>query len=222
MDEAHLAANIAAVKWIYPSYQESGFEIEATIAEIKGFLRRYATAGSPDLRQTQKIGKLQQNLSDQFGRLVMMGRTLKGDVANESDIDELEEWVANTEKEVENTLNESEVFMEVRETMLLTEHEVGEDLSTDPAGIDLVLQVAEAATNTQIGLDETLKTCETLTQVVGDAEEQAEPTIYLDDVSELIMYAEESDLCLAEPDDQLDEDRVMLGGTGQISDSHLS
>ena len=38
----------------------------------------------------------------------MMGRTLK--VANESDIDELEEWVANTKMEVENTLNELELF----------------------------------------------------------------------------------------------------------------
>ena len=58
--------------------------------------------------------------------------------------------------------------MEVREMMLLTEHEVGKDLSMDPAGIDVVLQMAEAATNTQIRLDETLKTCETLTQVVGE------------------------------------------------------
>ena len=96
VDEAHLAVNIAAMKWIYPSYQESGFEIEETIAEIKGFLRRYATARSLYLRQTQKISKLQQNFSDQFGRLVMMGRTLK--VADESDI------------EVENTLNELELF----------------------------------------------------------------------------------------------------------------
>ena len=46
VDEAHLAVNVAAMKWIYPSYQESGFEIEETIAEIKGFLRRYATARS--------------------------------------------------------------------------------------------------------------------------------------------------------------------------------
>ena len=86
----------------------------------------------------------------------------------------------------------------------------------------MLLQVAEAVTNTQIGLDETLKTRETLTQEVGDAEEQAKPTIYLDDVSELIMSAEESDLCFAEPDDQLDEHRVILGGTGQISNSHLN
>ena len=135
-------------------------------------------------------------------------------MANESDLYELEEWVANTEEEVENTLNESEVFMEVRETMLLTEHEAGEDLYMDPAGIDVVLLVAEAATNTQIGL-------ERLTQVVGDKEEQAEPTFYPDDVSELIMSAEESDLCFTEPDDPLDEDRVMLGEKGQISDSHL-
>ena len=152
----------------------------------------------------------------------MMGRSSKGDVADESDFHELEEWVTNTKEEVENTLNESEVFMDVRETMLLTEHEVGKDLSTDPAGIDVMLQVGEVANNTQIGLDETLKTCETLTQVVGDAEEQAEPTFYPDDVSELIMSAEESDLCFAKADDHLDEDSVMLGGTGQISDIHLN
>ena len=217
----HLAANVVAVKQIYPSYQESGFEIETMNAEIKGFLRRYVTVGSLELRQTQKIGKLQQNLKDQFGCLVMTGRTLKSDVADERDFDELDEWAANKEEEVENTLNESEVFMEIREMMLLTEHEAGEDLFTDPAGIDVMLQVAEAATNTQIGVEETLKTYKTLTQVVEDAEEQAEPTFYPDDVSDLIMSAEESALCFVEPDDHLDEDRVMLGGTGQISDSHL-
>ena len=102
--------------------------------------------------------------------------------------------------------------MDVRETMLATEHEAGEDLSTGPSGSDVVLQVTEATTNTLTGLDEILETCETLTQVVGDAEERAEPTFYPDDVPELIMSVEESDLRFAKLDDCLDEDRVTLGG----------
>ena len=90
-------------------------------------------------------------------------------MADKSNFDELEEWITDIVEEVKNTLNEREVFMEVRETMPLTEHEAGENLVTDPAGFDVVLQVAEAATSltsTQTGLDRTVKAYETLTQGV--------------------------------------------------------
>jgi hypothetical protein len=177
VDEARLAENVAAVKPICPSYQESGFEVEAMIEEIRGFLRRYAAAGSLDLRQTRQLGRLHQDLKDQFCRLENTWETMRGDVTDGNDFDELEEWVANTEEEVKNTLLDSEVFMEVRETMLSPEHLAGEDLATGPAGSDVVLQVTEATTNTLTGLDKILETCETLTQVVGDAEEQAEPSV---------------------------------------------
>ena len=68
-------------------------------------------------------------------------------MAAKSNFDELEEWITDIVEEVKNTLNEREVFMEVRETMPLTEHEAGKNLVTDPAGFDVVLQVAKAATS---------------------------------------------------------------------------
>jgi hypothetical protein len=69
VDEARLAENVAAVNRIRPSYEESGFDVEAMIGEIRGFFRRYAAAGSLDLRQTRQLGRLQQNLKNQFCRL---------------------------------------------------------------------------------------------------------------------------------------------------------
>ena len=53
----------------------------------------------------------------------------------------------NAREKVETTPNESEVFTEVEETRLLAEHEAGVDLQGDPAGTDVVLQGAEAATS---------------------------------------------------------------------------
>jgi hypothetical protein len=97
--------------------------------------------------------------------------------------------------------------MEVRETS--TNHVAGGDLATGPAGPDIVLQVTEATTDSLTRLDETSETCRTLTQVVGDTEEQAEPMFYPDDVPELILS---SDLRFAGPDDRLDKDRVTLRG----------
>ena len=64
VDEAHPAVNVAAVKRTYLSYQESGFEIEAMITEIKGFLCGFAADGSLDSWQTQKISNLQLNLKE--------------------------------------------------------------------------------------------------------------------------------------------------------------
>ena len=69
VDEARLAENVAAVDRIFPSYEELGSDVEARIGEIRGFLHRYAAVGSLDLRQTQQLGRLQQNLQDKFCRL---------------------------------------------------------------------------------------------------------------------------------------------------------
>ena len=63
--------------------------------------------------------------------------------------------------------------------------------------------MVEAGTNTQTGLNNMGETDETLTQNVEDAEELAELTHHPDDVSEIFMSAEESDLCFKEPDDHL-------------------
>ena len=99
---------------------------------------------------------------------------------------------------MKNTLNETKVFMKVRELMHLTEHKAGENMVTDPAWFEIRFQMVEAGTNTQTGLN-----IETLTQNVGDTEELAELTLHPDDVSEIFMSAEESDLCFKEPDDHL-------------------
>jgi hypothetical protein len=130
---------------------------------------------------------------------------MRGDETDGSDFDE---WVVRTEEEVKNALIDSEIFVEVRETS--TNHVAGGDLATGPAGPDVILQVTEATTDTLTSLDETLETCRTLTQVGGDAEEQAEPMFYPDDVPELILSVEASDLRFARPDDRLDEDRETL------------
>jgi hypothetical protein len=55
VDEAHPAENVAAVDRICPSYEESEFDVEAMIGEIRGFLQRYAAARSLDLRKTQVL-----------------------------------------------------------------------------------------------------------------------------------------------------------------------
>ena len=67
--------------------------------------------------------------------------------------------------------------------------------------------MVEAGTNTQTGLNNMGETDETLTQNVGDVEELAELTLHPDDVSEIFMSAEESDLCFKEPDDHLGRTR---------------
>ena len=73
MDEAHLAENVVAVKRICPSYQKSGFEIEAMIEEIHGFLLRNVAAKSLDLRQTRQLERLQQDALDKAGEDMSTG-----------------------------------------------------------------------------------------------------------------------------------------------------
>ena len=50
---------------------------------------------------------------------------------------------------------------------------------------------------------------------MGDTEERAELMFHPEDVCEIVMSAEESDLYFAKPDDLLGEDRVMLGEQGK-------
>lgn len=110
------------------------------------------------------------------------------------DFTESKEQIRDTSEEVKTTPNELEVFMEVRETMLLDEHEASENPHGDPAGTGVGLQGVEAATSTQIRLKHTLEICKTLNKVVVDAAEQTEPTFYPDDVSQLVMSMEGSNL----------------------------
>ena len=121
---------------------------------------------------------MQQNLTDQISRLVSTNeawRTWRGS-GTDDNFEKLEEWVANIEEVVKNTLNETKVFMKVRELMHLTEHKAGENMVTDPAWFEIRFQMVE---------------------------ELAELTLHPDDVSEIFMSAEESDLCFKEPDDHL-------------------
>jgi hypothetical protein len=90
VDEARLAENVAAVDRIFPSYEELGSDVEARIGEIRGFLHRYAAAGSLDLRQIQQLGRLQQNLKDKFCRLEGTWTTMRG---NGTDGSNFYEWV---------------------------------------------------------------------------------------------------------------------------------
>ena len=71
------------------------------------------------------------------------------------DFTESKEQIRDTSEEVKTTPNELEVFMEVRETMLLDEHEASENPHGDPAGTGVGLQGVEAATSTQIRLKQT-------------------------------------------------------------------
>ena len=76
-------------------------------------------------------------------------------------------------------------------------------------------EAATSQTSTQTGLDGTVKAYETLTQGFGDTEEWAELMFHPEDVSEIVMSAEESYLYFAKPDDLLGEERVMLGEQGK-------
>ena len=138
--------------------------------------------------------------------------------------EEMNGWVANAKERVRDTLLDSEVFVDMRETKFLIEHEASLDLSAGPAGFDAVLQGREAAGCTRTGLDELLETSGALTQVLGDAEDRTIPITPPDDVSELIMSVEESDLGFAKLEGRSGEERVMTGeeGTGirgPVSDS---
>jgi hypothetical protein len=208
VDEARLAENVEAVDRICPSYEELGSDVEARIGELRGFLHRYAAVGSLNLRQTKQLGRLQRNLKGKFCRLEGTWSTMRGNGTDGSDFDE---WVIKTEEEMKSALFDSEIFVEVRETTS-NNHVAGEVLTTDTAEPDVVLQVTEATTDTLAGLDDTSETGKTLTQVVGDAEEQAGPTFYPDDVSELILSVGASDLCFAGPDDHLDDNGGTLRG----------
>ena len=53
-------------------------------------------------------------------------------MADKSNFNELEEWVTDIREEVKNALNQRKVFIEVRETMPLTEHEGGRESGYRP------------------------------------------------------------------------------------------
>ena len=129
MEEAHLAADIVAVKRVPPwdSYMRQksrDFYVDMQRPETcnHGWLRELASLRRP---------------TGGFHRI--------------------KEQIRDTSEEVKTTPNELEVFMEVRETMLLDEHEASENPHGDPTGTGVGLQKVEAATSTQIRLKQTLQ-----------------------------------------------------------------
>ena len=91
---------------------------------------------------------------------------------DEVKFEDLSDWVTVIEDEVRRTLNVMEVFMQVREMRLLTEHDAGVKTITDPDGVDVGLQDTEATTNTDMGLKtDAVEMHRTLTPRAGDTEE---------------------------------------------------
>jgi hypothetical protein len=217
-DKAHWTENIADVT------RACKIHIE-TMVKIQGFLARHAAAVSPDLRQTRYLETLRPDLSS-FIALMATWDTVEGDVVDESAFEEMSGLVTDAKERVDDTLLDSEVFVDKRETLSSTEHEVSADLLAGPAGSDVVLKEKETANSTLTGLDGLLETSEALTQELGDAEDRTKPTIHPDDVPELIVSAEESDLRFAESDGHLKEEPVTrgeegIGNRGPVSDSGL-
>ena len=218
-EEAQWTGNVADVT------REYKIHIEAKMGEIRGFLDRHATAVSSDLRQTQYLETLRTDLNS-FIALMVTWDTAGGDVVDGNAFEEMNGWVTNAEERVNGTLLDSGVFADTRETLSSTKHEVSVDLLAGPAGSDVILQEEEIADSTLTGLDGLLETSEALTQELGYAEDRTKPTIHPDDVPELIVATEESDLRFAGSDGHLKEEQVTrgeedIGDRGLVSDSNL-
>ena len=215
-EEAQWTGNVADVTREYKVHIE---------VKIRGFLDRHATAVRIDLRQTRYLETLRTDLNS-FIALMATCDTAGGDVVDGNAFEEMNGWVTNAKERVNGTLLDSEVFVDTREMLSSTEHEVSADLLAGPAGSDVILQEKEIADSTLTGLDGLLETSEALTQELGDAEDRTKPTIHPDDVPELIVSAEESDLRFAESDGHLKEEPVTrgeegIGNRGPVSDSGL-
>ena len=89
--------------------------------------------------------------------------TAGGDVVDGNAFEEMNGWVTNAKERVNGTLLDSEVFVDTREMLSSTEHEVSADLLAGPAGSDVILQEKEIADSTLTGLDGLLETSEALT-----------------------------------------------------------
>ena len=97
VDEARLEDNVTSVNPC-PDHEKLGDEVEASTAEIHGYLQKYATIERLDLPLTQQLQRLQRKLRDQFPHLDTL-RTYGGSVADRNDCDELEQWVTTCEKD---------------------------------------------------------------------------------------------------------------------------
>ena len=139
--------------------------------------------------------------------------TVKGHVGDGRVLEEMNGWVTNTEARVGDTLLDSEMFMDLRDTI---EHKASADPLVGPIGSDALLQEERTAGSILTGLDGLLETNRALTQALGDAEDQIKLTIRPDDAPKIIKSAEESDLRVAQSGGHLKEERVTTGeeGTG--------
>ena len=189
-DDAH---NETAERTTRPFYEGLGPDIRATIQTIKDLLRHQAhTADSLTPQTTDELTEHNDSLKEQLNRLVEkvnlskwspFWRTImKGNATAEGDFDEMERWVTKLRRKVEDTLIESDLFMEkVSGRLPLTEHGAGEDLRVDPAGIDVAPQILGAATDAQIPLDKRLEALGLLT-LMGDMDKQAKTMVVPEEV----------------------------------------
>ena len=183
VDEARLEDNVTSVNPC-PDHEKLGDEVEASTAEIHGYLQKYATIERLDLPLTQQLQILQRKLRDQFPHLDTL-RTYGGSVADRNDCDELEQWVTTCEKDSKQLGGISGSKGDK-----VPNQACGgwEDLATDLTGSNVMLQETEAMTSSMTGLDKILSTTDKLTPTRVDEEERPEEvTLFYDDTVELIM-----------------------------------
>ena len=84
-----------------------------------------------------------------------MRRTCDGNVPERSDCKGLNQWFASPCEEALQALLDLEILVGVKRTRLPTKHVVGEDLTTDLTGCNVMLQDTEM-TGSLTGLDEIL------------------------------------------------------------------
>ena len=158
-------------------------KLTTKIAEINTFLQRHAMVGSLDTILQTEAGDLRKQLRHRLGYLKILWHA----EPNVAKFEELQEWITGVDDEVRQKIHVLTVFMRARGAWLKTEHnESGKSTIDHLAGVDVVLQDTEAATNARNGLNiDTVHMRGTLTPRRGDTEEPRF-TLRPKDVSELI------------------------------------
>ena len=205
--EAHPEVNdrIPIVK--NSSCREAGHAIAAIVKDIESFLRR-RDFGTLTPAQAQRIGNLRQGLADQHRNLIATNEAWRAWRGDKTDtlFHRMESWVTDIEEAVAFTMNRVTTFMRERGLIPSNERKAGENVVhrntvNNPAGFEAGLQTTEAAARANAGSGGTAGRRRTPTQNEGDdAEELALMTLYPDEVSGIIMRAQDFDLTFDEPD----------------------
>ena len=137
----------------------------------------------------------------------------------------MESWVTDIEEAVAFTMNRVTTFMRERGLIPSDERKAGENVVrrntvNNPAGFEAGLQTTEAAARANAGSGGTVGRRRTPTQNEGDdAEELALMTLYPDDVSGIIMRAQDFDLTFDEPDGRQNEGKAALENWSGLNQS---